>query len=170
MKRTLGTWDHLEYMQSLGLVHLHVIAPGASVTIADVTLTPIPLAEEYVFAYLVHQGGRRVWIAMDELFGWSPDATLAHLDLAILPSGVCEHHPLTGERRVPADHPVLRTEMRFERTLEVIRQMAPKRAALIHLDEPDGVSYDDGLVLSARFQAEGLPVTWSWDGLILEVT
>lgn len=39
----------------------------------------------------------------------------------------------------------------------------------MHLDEPDGVSYDDGLQLSAHYQAEGLPVTWGWDGLVVDV-
>jgi hypothetical protein len=47
--------------------------------------------------------------------------------------------------------------------------MAPGQAVLIHLDEPDGITYDDGLALSDNYQAEGLPVTFGWDGLILEV-
>ncbi len=169
MQKQLGTWSHLQYMQSVGLVKLHVIAPGDSVRIDDITITPMPLAEEYVFAYLVEQEGKRAWIAMDELFGWSPGPEVENLDLAILPSGVCEFHPLNGERRIPADEPVLNSEMRFERTLECIRDMAPGQAVLIHLDEPDGITYDDGLELSANYQAEGLPVTFSWDGLILEI-
>ncbi|MCO5215574.1 MAG: MBL fold metallo-hydrolase [Thermomicrobiales bacterium] len=169
MKKLLGSWSHLEYLQSIGVVELHVITPGEAVQINDYTITPLPLAEEYVFAYLVEQDDKRVWIAMDELFGWSPDESVTNLDLAILPSGVCEFHPLTGERRVEADQPVLRTEMRFERTLECIRDMSPRQAVLIHLDEPDGISYDDGLVLSEKLQSEGLPVTFGWDGLVVKV-
>lgn len=167
MERALGTWDHLEYMQSLGIVKLHVIVPGESVQIDDLTITPMPLAEEYVFAYLVEQENKRAWIAMDELVGWSPEEYVANLDLAILPSGVCEFHPLTGERMMLADEPVLQSEMRFERTLECIREMNPNRAVLIHLDEPDGVTYDDGLALSTAYQANGLPITFGWDGLII---
>ena len=169
MKKMLGTWSHLDYMESLGVLKLHVIAPGESVEIDGLTITPLPLAEEYVFAYLVEQGDARAWIAMDELVGWSPDESVANLDLAILPSGVCEFHPLNGERRIPADEPVLQSEMRYERTLEVIGEMAPKRAVLIHLDEPDGVTYGDGLELSQKYQAEGLPITLAWDGMIVEV-
>lgn len=168
MKAQFGTWNHLEYMQSLGIVKLHVIAPGESVTIDDVSITPMPLAEEYVFTYLIEQGRKRVWIAMDELVGWSPDHRVAELDLAILPSGVCEFHPLNGERRISADEPVLETEMRYERTLEVIAEMNPKQAVLMHLDEPDGVTYDDGLELSIKLQASGHPITFGWDGLIVE--
>ena len=169
MKKTLGTWNHLEYMQSLGIIKLHVIEPGESVEIEGCTITPMPLAEDYVFAYLLERKGRRAWIAMDELFGWTPDESVAALDLAILPSGVCEFHPLSGERMIPADEPVLQSEMRYERTLECIREMSPQQAVLIHLDEPDGVTYDDGLALSIRLQARGLPVTFGWDGLVIEL-
>lgn len=169
MKKTLGTWNHLEYMESLGVLRLHVIAPGASVTIDDHTLTPLPLAEDYVFAYLVEHADVRAWIALDELVGWAPEASVANLDLAVLPSGVCEFHPLNGERRIAADHPVLTTEMRYERTLACIREMAPKQAILMHLDEPDGITYDDGLALSQQLQSGGLPVTFGWDGLIVEI-
>ncbi|MCA9835163.1 MAG: hypothetical protein KC435_14505 [Thermomicrobiales bacterium] len=170
MKKLLGSWSHLEYEQHIGLIELHVIAPGESITIGDLTITPVPLAEDYVFAYLLEQGSERVWIAMDELFGWSPTSLESDLDLAILPSGVCEFHPLRGERRIPADHSVLSSEMRYERTLEVIREMHPRKAALIHLDEPDGISYDDGLALSQQLQSQGLPVTFSWDGLIIDTS
>lgn len=168
MQKTLGTWDHLEYMASLGVVKLHVIAPGDSVEIDGYTITPIPLAEDYVFAFLVDHPGNRVWIAMDELFRWSPDESVNGLDLAILPSGVCEFHPLTGKRNIPADHPVLDSEMRYERTLECLREMSPKQVVLMHLDEPDGITYDDGLVLSRKLQAEGLPITFGWDGMVIE--
>ena len=169
MVKMLGTWNHLEYMQSIGLVRLHVIEPGESVEINGLTITPMPLAEDYVFAYIVEGEGVKAWIAMDELVGWAPTSAVHDLDLAILPSGVCEFHPLNGERRIPADEPVLTTEMRFERTLEVIREMAPGQAVLMHLDEPDGITYDDGLELSTRYQAEGLPLTFGWDGLIVDI-
>ncbi len=168
MKKMLGTWSHLDYMESLGVVKLHVIEPGQSVTIGDLTITPVPLAEDYVFAYLVEHGDTRIWNAMDELVGWQPDASVANLDLAVMPSGVCEFHPLTGERNIPADEPVLQSEMRFERTLECIREMSPRSAVLMHLDEPDGVTYEDGLELSTKYRADGLPVTFGWDGLIVD--
>lgn len=169
MKRHLGTWTHLDYMQSLGVVELNIIAPGDSVEIDGYVITPEPLAHEYVFAYTVEHDGKRVWIAMDELHRWEPRAEHQEFDAAFLPSGVCEFHPLTGERRLQADDSVLGTEMRYERTLEVIREMAPKQAILIHLDEPDGITYDDALALSSQYKAQGLPITLSWDGLIVDV-
>ena len=169
MRQMLGTWEHLEYLQSLGVVKLHVVAPGDAVEIDGFTIVPMPLAEEYVFAFLIEQEGHRTWIAMDELVGWSPDSSVADLDLAILPIGICEFHPLTGERNIPANDPVFTEEMRYERTLECVRELASKRAVFMHLDEPNGITYDDGLELSRKLQEQGLPVTISWDGLIIDL-
>lgn len=161
----LGTAEHLAYLESLGLIRRHVVAEGASVEIDSVSVTPFPLAERYVSAFLVEDDHSRVMIAPDELVGWSAPEYLRGLDLAVLPSGVCEFHPLTGERQIPSTSPVLSTEMRFERTLEVIREMAPRRAVLIHLDEPDGITYDDAIEISRQLQADGVPVQIGWDGL-----
>lgn len=167
-RKMLGTDAHLAYMESLGIIRRHVIPDGESVEIDGIRITPFALAEAYVYAFLLEDGRSRVMIAPDELVGWAPPDHLHGLDVAILPSGVCELHPLTGERMIAASHPVLQTEMRYERTLEVVREMAPKWAVLIHIDEPDGISYDDGLEISRRLQADGLPVTIAWDGLRIE--
>jgi phosphoribosyl 1,2-cyclic phosphate phosphodiesterase len=163
----LGSAEHLSYMEHIGLIRQHVVTDGESVVLDGITVTPFVLAAEYVYAFLVEDGESRVVIAPDELVGWSAPEHLRGLDLAILPSGVCEFHPLTGERCIPADHAVLSQEMRYEQTLEVIRKMAPKRAVLVHLDEPDGITYDDGKEIARRLQANGLPVEFAYDGLRL---
>lgn len=164
-RRTLATADHLDYLQSIGVVKLIVIPEGASVEVDGVTVTPLSLAEGFVFAFLLREGATRVLIAMDELVGWTAPDFLHGVDLAVMPSGVCEFHPLTGERRIEADHPVLQSEMRLEETLSVIGEMAPKRAVLMHLDEVDGISYDDGNELSRRYTAQGVAVDFGWDGM-----
>jgi phosphoribosyl 1,2-cyclic phosphate phosphodiesterase len=169
LRKMLATAEHLDYMQSLGIVKITVIPENESVEVDGVTVTPFALAEDYVYAFLLEQGGRRVLVAMDELVGWSAPEWLRDVDLAVLPSGVCEHHPLTGERRIEADHPVLTLEMRLEETLEVVRAMAPKRAVLMHIDEVDGISFDDGRELSRRYRDEGLTVDFSWDGMRIEL-
>jgi phosphoribosyl 1,2-cyclic phosphate phosphodiesterase len=164
-RKLLATDDHLRYMESLGIIRRHIVPEGEAVTLDGIKVTPFHLAEEYVYAFLLEDGASRVMIAPDELIGWSAPEHLHGLDLAVLPSGVCEFHPLTGERRIAAGHPVLASEMRMERTLEVIREMQPKRAVLAHLDEPDGISFDDARELSRRYLAEGLPVEFAYDGL-----
>jgi phosphoribosyl 1,2-cyclic phosphate phosphodiesterase len=59
--------------------------------------------------------------------------------------------------------------MRLEETLEVVRAMAPKRAVLMHIDEVDGISFDDGRELSRHYRKGGLPVDFSWDGMRIEL-
>lgn len=164
-RKMLGTAKHLEYMESIGLVRQHIVPEGDSVQVDGIRVTPFRLAEDYVYAFLLEDDDSRVMIAPDELVGWSAPDHLHGLDLAIVPSGVCEFHPLTGERQIDADHPVLRMEMRYERTLEVIREMMPKHAVLAHLDEPDGITYDDAIEISRQLRAEGLPLDFAYDGM-----
>lgn len=168
-RKMLATREHLDYLQSLGLVRNHIIPEGDSVTVDGVTITPFPVEVEYVYAYVLEANGKRVLVAMDELVGWKAPAFLRGVDLAVIPSGVCEHHPLTGERRIEAGHPVLEAEMRLEETLDVLRAMAPKRAVLMHIDEVDGISYDDGRELSRGYREDGRPVEFSWDGMRVPV-
>ena len=37
------------------------------------------------------------------------------------------------------------------------------------MEEIDGLSYDDLLRLEERLRAEGRPVTFAWDGLVVDV-
>ncbi|WP_141088367.1 MBL fold metallo-hydrolase, partial [Escherichia coli] len=124
--------EHLSYMEHLGIIRQHVIPEGEAVTLDDITVTPVPLAVDYVFAFLLENGSSRVLVAPDELVGWDAPESLHELDLAILPSGVCEFHPLSGDRMIASDAAILTSEMRYEQTLELIREMEPKRAILAH--------------------------------------
>ena len=66
-------------------------------------ITAHTLAEAYVYAFLFEEidGARRVLIAMDELFGWTPPAEWRDVDLAVLPTGVFEFDPFSGARLHP---------------------------------------------------------------------
>src|SRR4029079_16660048 len=77
-----------------------------------------------------------------------PDLGL--LDLAVLPIGVFEHHPYTGERLIPEEFckPPVR-KVRYEMTLELLRALAPRRAVLSHVEEMDRLSHDELLRLGA---------------------
>ena len=81
---------------------------------------------------------------MDETHGWTPP-DLGPLDLAVLPIGVFEHHPYTGERLIPEEFckpPVKKT--RYGRTLEHgCARSAPRRAVLSHVEEMDRLSHDE---------------------------
>ena len=138
----LGTGEHLAFFESQDYIALHNLKDGEKVTINDVTITPFRLSEDYVYAFLFEGNGKRVLIAPDELYGWDPPK-LGELDVAILPTGICEFHPLTGERRISADHPVLKEEATFRQTLTIIEKLHVKKVYLTHLEEPDQLSYDD---------------------------
>ena len=61
---------------------------------------------------------------------------------------------------------MLRFEATFAETLEIVRQLGARRTVLTHVEEMDGLSYDDLLRLEQRL--EGL-VRFAYDGLVLEV-
>jgi phosphoribosyl 1,2-cyclic phosphate phosphodiesterase len=165
----LGGSEHLAYLEDVGVIRIHVVPDGQHVTIDGATVTPFRLAERYVYAFLVEQAGMRVLIAPDELVGWSPPAWLEGIDMAVLPMGMCEHDPFTGERKIPADHPLLKQEMRFPETLDVLRSMRPKRVVLSHIEEGDDPGPEALERLATRLRRDGLPITFAHDTMRIEV-
>jgi phosphoribosyl 1,2-cyclic phosphate phosphodiesterase len=167
--RMLAGREHLAYMESIGVVRVHEVPDGERVNVGGLTVTPFRLAASYVYAFLVEEGATRVLIAPDELVGWTPPGWLGDLDLAIAPMGVCEHDPFTGERRIPAEHPILKEEMTFPQTLDVIRALRPRRVVLSHIEEVDGLGHDDLAHLATRLRADGLRITFAHDTMRVTV-
>lgn len=91
------------------------------------------------------------------------------VDLAILPMGIAEHHPLTGERLMPADHPVFAEEATFPQTLDVVRMLRPRLAVLSHIEESNQAGYDDLIELAEKLQGEGLSIRFAHDGMRVEM-
>lgn len=170
VEERLGTADHLRYLEHIGVARVHRLRDGDSVRRGELTITPVRLAVGYVYAFVVEGQGRRVLVAPDELFGWSPPEALRGFDLAILPMGICEHDPLTGERRMPPDHPLLAEEMVFPDTLEVARRLEAREVVLTHIEEPDGLGHDDLLRLAAKLQGEGRPIRFAHDTMRIGVS
>jgi len=106
-----------------------------------------------------------VLIAMDETHRWLPPAGLGPLDLALLPIGVFEHHPYSGERLIPEEFckPPVR-KARYEMTLDLLRVLAPRHAVLSHVEEMDRLTHDELVRLGA---ADG----WepAFDGLVVDL-
>jgi phosphoribosyl 1,2-cyclic phosphate phosphodiesterase len=63
-----------------------------------------------MYGFLVEEADKRALIAPDDLLGWERSAEVQGVDVAVVPMGVVEFDPFTGERRIPAEHPVLGTE------------------------------------------------------------
>ena len=166
----LGLQENFAYMQHIGAVAIHHLNEGESVSLNGYTITPFPVAEAYVYAFLVEGNGRRVLIAPDELVGWQPPAFVHGVDLAVVPMGIVEFNVWTGERIIPLDHPVLKSEATFRQTLAMLRQIQPKQAIMTHIEEPDNLSYDDLLRLEQNLQAEGYPLRFAYDTMLVEVS
>jgi phosphoribosyl 1,2-cyclic phosphate phosphodiesterase len=166
-RRYLGAWDHLEFMAGRGWVRVHELADGDTVDLDGTTVRPFRLAEDYVYAFeLTAADGRRLLLAPDELNGWTPPPEVLGVELAVLPMGISEHDPLTGERRIDAAHPVLRYEATFEETLAIVDALGAERVVLSHVEEMDGLTFDDLLRLERRV---GRGITFAYDGLRVPV-
>ncbi len=165
----LGTWEHLAYLQESGLVRLIELGEGETVRLAEVQIQPIPLAEDYVYAFLFNEGDRRLLVAPDELRGWKPPPEVQGVDLAVIPMGVVEFDPFGERRRISEDHSVLRSEATFRQTLEIAAKLKSSRVVMTHIEEPDGLSYDDLVRLEDRLVESGLNLSFAYDTLVLPV-
>lgn len=168
-RQWMGLWECFGFMQRQGYVRVSELADGDVVTLNGVSIRPFRLAEDYVYAFLFEDDGHRVLIAPDETFGWQPSDDLGPLDLAVLPMGLVDIDPLTGERRIAAEHPILREEATFAQTLEMVAALRAERVILTHIEEANGLSHDQLTDLQRRLRADGLPVDFAHDTLIVEV-
>jgi phosphoribosyl 1,2-cyclic phosphate phosphodiesterase len=124
-----------------------------------------------VYAFLLEGKGKRVLIVMDELYGWKPSPEIYNLtlDLVVLPMGIAEFNPLTGERLIAEEHPLLKSEATFAQTLEIIGLLKAQRVLFMHIEEPDGLSYDDLKVLEERLRPDGMNIEFAYDTLVVDV-
>jgi phosphoribosyl 1,2-cyclic phosphate phosphodiesterase len=159
-----GLADQFRFLERQGTVKVELIGENTSFELDGTRITAIPLDAENAYAFLFEGGGRRVLIAMDETHRWSPP-DLGPLDLAVIPVGVFEHHPFSGERLIPEEFckPPVR-KARYEMSLDLLSALAPRRGVLSHVEEMDRLSHDELLRLGA---ADG----WepAFDGLILDL-
>lgn len=165
----LGGMAHLEFMEDRGWIRVRRLADGEAPAFGAVTVRPFRLAADYVYAFELTEDGRRLLIAMDELVGWHPPPEIRGCDLAVLPMGICEFDPLTGERRIHPDHPILRYEATYEETLRIVDELEARHVVLSHVEEIDGLTHDDLQTLGESLRAAGRPVTFGWDGFAVDV-
>jgi phosphoribosyl 1,2-cyclic phosphate phosphodiesterase len=167
----LGTWEHLTYLEhsGRGVVRLIELSEGEAFALGDTTVQPFRLAQEGIYGFIVEEARRRVLIVPDDSLGWVPSAEVQGADVAIIPMGVVEVDPLTGERRIHEEHPVLESEATFRQMLEIVPQLCAARVVMTHIEEPDGMTHDDLLVLSEQLQGQGLPIRFGYDTMVIDV-
>jgi phosphoribosyl 1,2-cyclic phosphate phosphodiesterase len=163
-ERHYGLSDQFRFLERQGTIEVRLLGEGEPFELGDTRVTPVPLDAENAHAFLFEGDGKRVLVAMDETHGWTPP-DLGPLDLAVLPIGVFEHHPYTGERLIPEEFckpPVRKT--RYATALEQARALGASRTVLSHVEEMDRMSHDELVRLGA---ADG----WepAFDGLVLDL-
>jgi phosphoribosyl 1,2-cyclic phosphate phosphodiesterase len=168
-KERLGMWEHLSYLQQLGVVRLLVLGDGETVVVGDTQVYPFRLAVDYVYGFLLVRGDTRVFIAPDELFGWEPPELVRGVDVAVIPKGIQEFNPFTGERQIPAEHPVLKSEATFRQTLQMVRRLQAREVVMTHIEEADRLSYEDLLRLEEQLRQEGFNIRFAYDTMVLEL-
>ncbi len=168
-RKMLGSWDHLKFLEDHGAIRIIELTDGETFTLNETRITPFRVAEDYVYAFLFETAEKRLLIALDELNGWKPPAYLSGLDLAVLPQGLAEFNPFTGERRILKHHPVLRVEATFDETLKIVEKLGAERTILTHVEEIDGLTHDDLQTLGARLRDKGRNIEFAYDTLIVDV-
>lgn len=163
-ERHYGLADQFRFLEQQGTVEVRLLGEGESFDVDGTHVTPVPLAAENAHAFLFERDGKRALVAMDETHGWEPP-DLGPLDLAVIPVGVFEHHPFTGERKIPEEFckPPVR-KARYATALAQLRRLAPARGILSHVEEMDGMSHDDLVRLGERDGWEP-----AFDGLVVPV-
>ena len=155
--RWLGLSEQMDYLENaLQVVRQQVVPDGESFTVDGVTVTPfkLPVHTANVYAFILTEGSKRVLVVPDETFGWQPDPALGHFNLVVMPMGLLEFDPFSGERLISADHSLLTVEATFRQTLDMIRLLDTERTVLVHIEEFDQVSYDDLLQLQRKVKAD----------------
>jgi phosphoribosyl 1,2-cyclic phosphate phosphodiesterase len=169
-RRHLAFWEHLEFLEEQEhVIRVHELTDGDVVRIGETAIRPLRLAQDFVYGFLFEGDGRRLLIVPDEIDGWVPPSEARDVDLAIVPMGIAELHPLTGERLIAEPHPVLRTEATFEETLAIVEAIRPRRAVMTHIEESDGLSYDDLIALEMRVQRQGIDLVFAFDTMQIDV-
>ncbi|CAM3957116.1 MBL fold metallo-hydrolase [Mesobacillus zeae] len=165
----VGSADHLHFFSLQGFIKQHKLKDGETVTLNGVKITPFRLAEDYVYAFLLEDSGKRILIAMDELNNWNPGKEFEGVDLAVLPIGIFENHPLTGEELLTPGHPVLKEECTFTETIGIIKTLQAKKTMLTHIEKFTGLSFDVLKEVEKNLNLEGLNVEIAYDTLLIEV-
>ncbi|MFP7479660.1 MBL fold metallo-hydrolase [Terribacillus saccharophilus] len=168
-KAFLGSSDHLNFFESQGFANINRLNDGENLVLNNTKVFPFRLAEDYVYAFIIESDSKKVLIATDELNNWKPNKDVIGVDLAILPVGIFEFHPLSGERLLPEDHPVFKEEATFNETLEIVNTLDAKHVILTHIEEPNGLSFSEFKELERKLKSSGLNVEFAYDTQLVRV-
>ncbi|MEZ4640480.1 MAG: MBL fold metallo-hydrolase [Caldilineaceae bacterium] len=167
-EQQLGLAENFRYFQNIGLIDYRIM--DAPIELGGWRITARQLADPSVYAFVFDElDGHRRPCGNGRTRGLDTPDDLIGVDLAVLPTGVFEFNPFTGERHIPAEHPVLKTEATFDQTLKMIERLKPGRVIFAHIEEPEGNSPDDLARLAEQLHQErGWNVTFAYDTLMVQ--
>ncbi|MDB5477610.1 MAG: Beta-lactamase superfamily domain [Alphaproteobacteria bacterium] len=164
-----GLRERFDYYQKNGWTQNNVIALDQPIEIFGLAITSFQMAEEYAVGFDIRVNNKKILLIMDETCNWQPPEKYRHYDLVIMPTGITEFHPLTGQRQIPLEHPILKTEPSFENTLAMIEILQAKRVILSHIEEGDGLSHDDWQEVQAKLAEKNIHIDPAFDGMKIDL-
>lgn len=173
----LAIWESLMYYQDeLGIIKVHVLDDGdrpmfknGDKSGEEVAITPFRLQEDYVYGFNIETEGKRLVHVADEMYNWEPADELKSPNLAILPAGLFEFHPLTGDRIMQENHPLLRHEASFQQTLQIAEKLGAAETYITHFEEAFDITPETLAQVETKLQAEGRNIRFAYDQLKLEL-
>ena len=158
----------------MGVIKVHVLEDGDRPVFdngngEEVAITPFRLHEDYVYGFNIETGGKRLVHVADEMYSWEPADELKNPDLAIVPAGLFEFHPLTGDRIMQENHPLLERESSFRQTLDIIGKLSAAETYITHFEEAFDLTPETLAKVEAKLQAEGRNIRFAYDRLKVEL-
>ncbi len=158
----LGLEDHFQFFVKMGIVQIHEFGEGEAIRLGNATVKAFRMTQPGLASYLVHQDGKRVVLALDEIKDWNPGSELLEPDVLVLETGWFEHDK-QGEQIIPTGHWIRKSEASFNETLELVEKINPRLAIATHIEELNGRSYADYVELEKKYKKNRLQ--FAYDGL-----
>jgi len=129
-----------------------VIMSDDDVKVNDIKIRKIRLKNEFAYAFLIEEGERRVLYCPCHTMHLPKHEELFNVDLMIVSKGYSS---------------ILNDEYtNFERdTLNIINDLKPKKVIITHIEETDGIGFDDYKELEKSYKN----IKFAYDGMIIEV-
>jgi len=168
--KNMAIMESLKYYNYLGIIDLIIIKDNEEYNFGDYTINPIQLAVDYVFGYEIYSKNKKALIIMDEMKNWNPGVKILNkkYNTVYVPFGVFDVNPITKERMIDGEHPILEDEHTINETIEIIKKLNADVFVLSHIEEPDNISYKLGEQLSKYYTKKlRKQIIVAYDGLMI---
>ncbi|MFC1511444.1 MBL fold metallo-hydrolase [Candidatus Margulisiibacteriota bacterium] len=163
--KRLGIWKHLSYLAERRLIKIRKMIDGRYTNIAGVKIKPILLENGYAYGFVIKDKYHQVLIVPDELPPNFHYKKFRGFDLVVLPLGLPERNPLNGRRLLPKNHPLLKKEISYTKTIEIATSLKARMVIFTHIEEIFGLSFREFELLKKKLLKAGTKVKFAYDGM-----